>query len=145
MELERLALILSLATNVGTLAAFLLAMVGAFKARDHFLKQRTFDRMQMLYCLSMDLWRAGLTSQTQMRQDGVSSNHDALQLATYALKNWFHDNRFVFETSPCGALPELVHAAADEAKLIAETGNMSELKALLDELERRMTTIARRL
>jgi len=121
---------------------YVVASLGAVLAWRRFWKEKQFERLLTLYAHANQLWRVGLSIQ-QMHQNGERLGPDVVnQVATArnALKNWFYDNRFLFDDK----IAEFVMKADDEAKSIVSTGDMTHLRALREELERRFLEAGKR-
>lgn len=135
--LEDVCVYLGMATNVVTILAFICATWGAIWAGRRFLRERAYDQMLRLYSLTNDVFRQGMTIQ-KAKKESKQYELQPLIDSGDALKNWYYDNRFLFDTASDQTIGRLMQGATVEMKEIAPTGCMDKLQELRAELERRL-------
>ena len=136
LSCEELLEWLAVAANVSTVLAPFFIVCGAYWAWRQFLRQRRHEAWGTLFQAGSPLWRQGISIQAKKR----AREEYELQPLLDAKDHWrniFYSQWYLFAKD--STLVELFKAAAEEARNIARTGDMSALKRLQDELKRRMS------
>ncbi|MHB1195144.1 MAG: hypothetical protein ACYC6F_19140 [Longimicrobiales bacterium] len=122
----------SVAANVTTIVGFVAGGIAAAAAGRKYFSEKRHERVVHLYGLANALFRAELTIQHH-----AISTHPVdpapLVKARAELKNWYYDNRFLFEND--ARLKPLIEAADDEAAGFVSNVGMDHIVSLKKHLE----------
>jgi hypothetical protein len=123
----------TLAANIITIILFVAGGIAAVFAGKRYFREKKHERLIHLYGLVNGVFRAELSLQHRAKSN-APVDPSALVAARAELKNWYYDNRFLFDDD--SALKPLIDEADDEAQTFVKSLSMDHVKRLKAHIER---------
>jgi hypothetical protein len=125
----------TIVANITAIIAFIVGGIAAGLAGKKYFREKRHERLAQLYSYANALFRAQLTIQHQSKS-GLQVDPTPLVKARAELKNWYFDNRFLFDDDE--HLRPLLEASDDEAANFVKRLQMDSLIEFKKHLEKEL-------
>lgn len=121
--------------NITAVVAVIAGGIAATLAGKKYFREKRHERLAQLYAYANALFRAELTVQHQQKNGGAPATASLVD-ARNQLKNWYFDNKFLFDDDD--HLRPLIDRTDDEAANFVKNGQMDSMMQLRKHIEREL-------